>query len=125
MSSFCSLCSIGSSMGKAQRCGSARAPIRRQRELVDDRSLEARESAFANALAVEVPKNVGVAADRGEPAQRRQQPVAVGRELVVIDDGDALAEALFDLQRLPNAREVRRARLLEARRRLAAGGLSR
>ena len=71
-------------MGKAQRCGSAGAPIRVQRSRLDDRCFEARERAFAYALAVEVSENADVAADCGEPAKRRQQAVAIGGELVEV-----------------------------------------
>src|SRR5436190_19144692 len=74
MSSFWSLRSTASSMGQAQRCGRTGAPVGRQRELIDDRGFEARESALAHALAVKMAQHVRVTADRGEAAQRRQQP---------------------------------------------------
>src|SRR6185503_774566 len=99
-------------MSQAQRCGRASAPERRQRELIDDRSFEARERAFAHALAVKVPEHVRVTADFREAAERGQQAVAIGRELVVIDDGDSLPKAFLELYRLSNARDVGRARLL-------------
>src|SRR6187551_3960511 len=115
MSSFSSerLLSSALAMGDAQRCCAAGSSVGRQRELIDDGRFEACEPAFTDALAMQVTQQARVAVDGCEPAQRGQQPLAVGRELVVIDHGDALAEPLPELQRLPNAGDVRRAGLLE------------
>src|SRR5262245_59848986 len=65
-----------------------------------------------------------VAANGRESAERRQQSFAIGRQLVVVDDGDSLAKPLFELRRLPDAREISGAGFLEARDALAAGRLA-
>src|SRR5688572_27074965 len=73
ISSFSSARRIGSpsSMDDAQRGGRAGSPIGRQRELIHDRRLPAREHPFADALAVQMAKQARIAAHGGEPAQRR------------------------------------------------------